>query len=667
MPLHIGVDTGGTFTDLVLWDGRTVRTHKVPSTPQDFSRGVLAGIAGVLPGARAQRGFDLSHSATVATNALLERRGARTALIATAGFADLLDIGRQNRPSPYDLCCSRPAPLVPADLRLEVAERVGADGRVLQALDPRQVRRRLQALHGRDIESLAVCLLFSFLRRDHERLVARLARVYGWAVSTSCEISAEFREFERTSTTVINAYVAPVMQRYLQRLDRDLRTHGCRSWRVMQSNGGSLSARSAGRRAVATLLSGPAAGVIGALAVVRQALGRSRGGPSIMTLDMGGTSTDVSLLQGDVRLTTEGSVAGWPVRSPMMDIHTVGAGGGSLAQLDDAGALHVGPRSAGADPGPACYGRSDEVTVTDANLVLGRIDPQSFLGGRMLLDTDRARRALAALGRRMGVSPIRAARAVVDLVNASMQRALRVISTERGHDPREFTLVCFGGAGGLHGCDLAAALGMRRVLVPREPGVISALGAAGSDIAGDRSQTVMLPGGAAAARRAGLVIARLQRELVRMMRQEHGTGGSVTLSASADLRYRGQSYEITVPWGPQWQRTARAFHDAHLRRHGHCDRHSELEVVTVRARAVIPTAMPRFGRIGTGRRVPRAACSGRRRGVLIYSRPELLAGNQLTGPALVTEPFSTTWIPRGWTARVDSWGHLMLRNSRMSS
>jgi N-methylhydantoinase A len=408
---------------------------------------------------------------------------------------------------------------------------------VVQALDPRQVRLRLKALQGRGIESLAVCLLFSFLRPAHERLVARLARACGWQVSTSCEVSAEFREFERTSTTVINAYVGPVMQRYLQRLHRDLRSQGCRAWRVMQSNGGSLSARAAGRQAVATLLSGPAAGVIGALAVVRQALGRGRGGPNIMTLDMGGTSTDVSLLQGQVRLTTEGSVAGWPVRSPMMDIHTVGAGGGSLARIDAGGALHVGPLSAGADPGPACYGHSDGVTVTDANLVLGRIEPRSFLGGRMPLDTGRARRSLAALGRRMGLSPIRAARAVVDVVNASMQRALRVISTERGHDPREFTLVCFGGAGGLHGCDLAAALGMRRVLVPREPGVISALGAASSDIAGDRSQTVMLPGEATAARRAALVIAGLQRELRRMMRREHGAARDVILSASADLRY----------------------------------------------------------------------------------------------------------------------------------
>ncbi len=481
--MPIGVDIGGTFTDFVLFVDGKLTVHKVPTTPDDHARAMLAGLAEL--GAAAGQG-PVVHGTTVATNALLERKGARTALITTRGFRDVLEIGRQNRPDLYALEPQKPPPLVPRELRLEVAERVDHKGRVLQPLDMASVDAAIAELQRLGAESVAVCLLFSFLYPEHEATIAARLEAAGFAVSASHRILPEFREYERTATTVANAYVSPVLNRYLTNLEAKLPAE-LGPLRVMQSNGGVITAKAAKAAAARTVLSGPAAGVVGAAYMA----GLS-GYTDLITLDMGGTSTDVALVPGRLRETSEATVGDVPVRLPMLDIHTVGAGGGSIARLDAGGALRVGPQSAGADPGPACYGKGDQITVTDAHVLLGRVAPTQFLGGRMALDRPRAERLMADLAARMGMDAERAANGVLRVANAIMEKAVRVISVERGYDPRRFTLVAFGGAGPLHACELAEGLGIPRVLVPRSPGVLSALGMLAADVMKDYSQTVML-------------------------------------------------------------------------------------------------------------------------------------------------------------------------------
>ncbi len=663
----IGVDTGGTFTDFVMIRDGHVHTYKVPSTPGDFAQGVLEGVRSLLSGAAASRThpFNLIHSSTVATNALLERKGARTALITTRGFRDVLEIGRQARPELYNLFVDRSEPLVPQNLRHEVDERLSAEGKVLIPFDEEQAGRVLDSLDGQNVESVAVCLLFSFMRPQHERSLVRAARKRGFDVSASSEILPEFREYERTSTTVANAYVSPAVSSYLQRLGRSAKRLGARHLRIMQSNGGSLSVRAASERAVSTLLSGPAAGVIGALSVARQALGPGngpgRGEVKIITFDMGGTSTDVSLVNGEYSVTNEGSIGGHPVRVPMIDIHTVGAGGGSLASVDAGGALHVGPQSAGAHPGPACYGTSEDAAVTDANLLLGFISPEYFLGGRMTLDRERAENALQRLADRLGTNAVRAARAVIRIVNSNMERAIRVISVERGFDPREFTLVSFGGAGGLHACHLAEALDIPRVLIPRNPGVLSAWGALAADVVKDYSRTVMLPLRAAAEKKLSNAFSQLERQAQTDLQREGFQKGKGMLFRSLDIRYAGQSYELTVPFNGRLDSAAKGFHRAHARRYGHSAPAELVEIVTARVRAVGRSEKPALGPVAGGRKDGRKAIIKKHGSLVLYGRDQLLAGNVLTGPALIIEDFATTLIPGGWQGKVDKWGNLLLQ------
>ncbi|MBI3731965.1 MAG: hydantoinase/oxoprolinase family protein, partial [Chloroflexi bacterium] len=459
----LGVDIGGTFTDFVLLRNDQLVIHKLLSTPDDPSRALLEGVRDL----RLASDGEIIHGSTVATNALLERKGARTALLTTRGFADVIEIGRQNRLRLYDFAQSKPAPFVPPEWRFEVAERLDEQGRVLLPIDANDLNALGERLIAEQIESLAVCFLFSFLNPAHERAVrAALQIPY---LSLSSDVLPEYREYERVSTTVINAYVAPIVARYVEQLEHGL---AGRRLRMMQSNGGSIRATTAKSVAARTALSGPAGGVVGAFAAAQLA-----GFDQIITFDMGGTSTDVSLCAGEPLETSEGSIAGFPLRLPMLDIHTVGAGGGSLARVDAGGALRVGPESAGAKPGPACYGRGGaHVTVTDANLLLGRLAPGKFLGGRMRLDVPAAEAATDRLAQAMDCDRLTAAAGVVRVVNATMERAIRRVSIERGFDPREFTLVAFGGAGPMHACALAAALNIPRVLVPRHPGVLSALG-----------------------------------------------------------------------------------------------------------------------------------------------------------------------------------------------
>ena len=687
--LRIGIDTGGTFTDFVAARGSRIDSFKLPSTPRNPAKAILEGIARILADGGSGPS-DIVHGTTVATNALLERKGARTALITTAGFEDVIEIGRQNRPEIYNLMVTRPAPLVPRELRFGVTERVGPDGRVIEELDRLELEatiRQITALNP-NVESVAVCFLFSFANPRHEKEVARSLESLGIPVSLSHQILPEFREYERTATVVINAYLVPLMSQYLSLLVKGLesvvrsplsvvasktKSYGPRTTdyglRVMQSNGGSISAATAAAEPVRAILSGPAGGVIGALRVCAAA-----GVGDIITFDMGGTSTDVALCRGGARTTNEALIAGLPVAVPVIDIHTVGAGGGSIARVDAAGALRVGPESAGAEPGPACYGRGEEVTVTDANLVLGRFGGSDLLGGEMKLDLERARffiSRLAAEISRFGatqITPERAALGVVRVANANMERALRVVSVERGQDPRLFSLVSFGGAGGLHVCELADALRIPRVVVPQSPGTLSALGVLLGDVVKDYSRTVML-------KTAGLDwaaiernYAALERKAKRDLKVEGFTADRAKVVCSAAVRYIGQSFEIEVPFN---RRLEALFHAAHSERYGYSDKHRAIEIVSLRLRAVGVTDKPRLKGIASAKSkasdpeyFAKVFLRGRASSVPVYPRKELRPGARFSGPAIFAEYSSTTLIPDGWRASVDSWLNLIITGSR---
>jgi N-methylhydantoinase A len=641
--VRVGVDVGGTFTDFVFVhdDGR-ISYHKTPSTPDDPSRAILEGLS-VVAGADIEA---LVHGSTVATNAVLERKGARTALIATAGFGDMLAIGRQVRPSLYDIDVPLPRPLVAATV--EVEERLDPEGREVTGLgDLEALRRAVEAL---GVESIAVVLLFSYVDAIHEEAVARALAPLRVPISVSSQVVREYREYERASTTVVNAYVAPVMERYIARLEASLPTRG---FRIMQSNGGSMPPGEARRRPVHTILSGPAGGVAGASRV-----GEAAACPRFVTFDMGGTSTDVALHDGRVAVTSEGAVEGCPLRVPMVDIHTVGAGGGSIAAFDAGGALSVGPESAGAVPGPACYGRGGErCTVTDANLALGRLSPKHFLGGKMALDAAASHRVVEALAGAVDAREVAAA--VVRVVNSNMERALRVISVERGYDVRDFVLLCFGGAGGLHAVELAAALEMKGVLVPASPGTLSAYGVLNADVIKDLSQTVL-------GRSEGLegVLDGLEAEGRGVLAAE-GVGGELRVTRSVDVRYVGQSYEISVPFEAPGD-FAGEFHDRHERLFGHADRAAAVEIVNARVRLVAPTPPLPLTRIGAAEgAVPLAGrqaawCGDGWREAAVIDREGLRAGHCFEGPAIVVEFTSTTWVPPGASCRVDEHANLWI-------
>ena len=651
--LRIGIDTGGTFTDFIILDGRSVRTLKLLSTPSNPADAILDGLGRI----RWKRAGEIRHGSTVATNALLERKGARTALVTTAGFEDVLEIGRQNRPRIYSLVPSRPEPLVPARLRFGVTERILYDGAILVPLDPRELPGLAAKLRAAGVESVAVCLLFSYANPLHEKQIGRALENLKVPLSLSHEILPEFREYERTSTTVVNAYLAPVMGRYLADLEKRL---GRRSTlRVMQSNGGAVRARVAIREPVRTILSGPAGGVVGAWETARRA-----GYARILSFDMGGTSTDVALCDGGIRITGESVIAQFPIGVPVIDIHTVGAGGGSIAYIDAGGALRVGPESAGADPGPICYGKGDRITVTDANLMLGRLQSDYPLGGTLRLHAEKVAPAFRALARRMGIGdPLAAAQGVVDVANANMEAALRVISVERGYDPRDFTLVTFGGAGGLHAADLARNLSIPRVLVPQNPGLLSALGVLLSDSVQDFSRTVMLPSAAADPAALDRRYRELERRAFASMRREGFADRDIRLERWIDMRYRGQSYELSFPYSIRFERE---FHRRHEQRYGYADAARATEIVTLRVRVRGLTAKPRMPAERPAGADPCAALLYERRShfggrpvkTRFYERAHLRAGNEIAGPAVVFEYSATTAVPPGYRCRVDRFRNL---------
>lgn len=658
----VGIDVGGTFTDIaVLEDGKLI-VHKLPSTPQDPSQGILQGVkeTGIA-------NADFVHGSTVATNALLEGKGSRTVLVTTMGFEDVLEIGRQSRAELYNFKMDRSPALAPWELRFGLPERVDYTGAIIEDLTPEAIESLVTLVKESEADAVAVSFLFSFLNPAHEELVgAALQKMEKPPfISLSCKVLPEFREYERTSTVVVNSYVGQVMSRYLGDLENSL-GHGLR---VMQSSGGSITASLASEQPVRTILSGPAGGVVGAFHTAVQA-----GYSDIITLDMGGTSTDVSLCPGRIKETNTSTVGGHPISVPMIDIHTVGAGGGSIARVDTGGALVVGPQSAGADPGPVCYGLGDQITVTDANLLLGRLLPDRFLGGRLTLDLGRANDLMESLASEVGLSPRLAALGINRVVNANMERAIRTISLERGYDPRRFTLVPFGGAGPVHGCELAEELGIPRVLVPARPGILSALGVAIADIVKDYSRTVMLRG-------TDLSRTRLEEEfhgmegLARQELIEEGLPVERMVSRRfLDVRYVGQSFELTVdyPSTRSDEGLARAigesFYRAHLQRFGYADRRESIEIVNLRLKLDIPVDKPELTIELTANTDPTAAWIGEseviyREGPIetpLYERDRLAAGSQVSGPALVIQMDTTTVIPPSWSGTVDSWGNLIL-------
>jgi N-methylhydantoinase A len=650
---RVGIDVGGTFTDLVALVDGELRTAKVPSTPGDQSEGALAAVrAG---GLRGEEVAALAHGMTVATNALLERRGGRTALVTNEGFRDLIEIGRQNRASLYDLTASRPPALVPRELRFTVGGRMGPR-RELEALDEQALAAAADGVREAQVEAVAVCLLFAFLHPEHERRVGEALReaLPGVRVSLSSEVLPEVREYERFSTTVADAYLAPRLHAYLSRLAERASEAGLPRPLVMQSSGGVVDLEAAAGAAAACVLSGPAGGVVGA-AFVARASGRE----DVLSFDMGGTSTDVApIVGGEAQTTTGSEVAGVPLKLPMVDVHTVSAGGGSKAWADAGGALRVGPQSAGAEPGPAAYGRGgEEPTVTDADLFLGHLADGACLGGEVVLDRARAETALERLGRRLGLDALETARGIVRVADAEMVRALRVITVQRGLDPREFALVAFGGAGAMHACALADELGMRTVLVPRAGGVLSALGLAISDLR--RDYVAPLLGEVEPAR-----VSEACEELERLARSELD---DPACRRRADLRYRGQAFELTVE-ADDPDTLAERFHRAHERRFGYRMDEQPVELVAARVVASVEVGKPSLRETAADD----GAQPGSRRvhvgedwqDVCVWRREQLGAGSRVEGPAIVEFAESTCVAAAGWSGEIDEAGTLVLERGR---
>lgn len=654
-PIRVGVDVGGTFTDLVaLVDGQVV-TAKVPSTPEDQSLGTMNAFR--RSSVEAQGVGVFAHGMTVATNALLERAGARTALIVTEGFRDVIEIGRQNRPSLYDLTKSPEPPLVPRGLRFTVKERVGPNG-VLTPLEDSEIDRVVAEVAAAGVEAVAVCFLFSFVDPSHERRIgeALAAAVPGLHISMSHEVLPEFREFERLSTTVADAYLAPRLSSYLANLDREAQAAGIPSPAVMQSSGGVFDIADAARSPARCVLSGPAGGVVGAAF-----LGEAGGFRNVLTFDMGGTSTDVApIVDGSIQITTSSVLGGVPIKFPIVDVHSVSAGGGSIAWIDEGKALRVGPRSAGAVPGPACYGLGgEEVTVTDANLLLGYLRDGAELGGQVTLRRDLAEKALVELGRKAGLDPIGTAQGVIDVANAEMVRALRVISVERGLDPRQFALSAFGGAGPLHACSVAEELGIRTILVPRPSGVLSALGLAISEIRTDLVSTYHGPLDRSATGPIAAAFTDLESRTPR-------DGGDVRITRLADLRYRGQSFELTIP-ADDLVGLQEAFHNAHERLYGYRMEDEPIQVVNLRVVATVPGEFPELkepsanGAPGGGSMGSReVTISGERHQVSVHDRERLGRGSRLHGPAIVEFAGATCLVGPAWRGVIDDVGTLVL-------
>ncbi|MEJ5301227.1 MAG: hydantoinase/oxoprolinase family protein [Thermodesulforhabdaceae bacterium] len=656
----VGVDTGGTFTDFIfLRDDGSWGIYKVLSTPHNPAEAVLKGLEYITQGKPAH----VVHGSTVATNAILERKGARTALITNRNFEDIIEIGRQNRHVLYDLKYRRRSTLIPPELRFGISGRVDSKGRVLEEIDPGEIESLTSRLLEERVESVAVCLLFSFLHPDHEKTLGKALEKRGFSYSLSSEVLPEFREYERMSTTVINAYVSPKMTRYLKDIKKHLPEKS--TLRIMQSNGGSISAETAMKESVRTILSGPAGGVVGAFEI-----GKLAGFDRLITFDMGGTSTDVALIDGRLPLTVESIIDGFPVKVPMIDIHTVGAGGGSIAYEDKGGALRVGPVSAGADPGPICYGKGDKITVTDANLFLGRLVPEFFLGGTMRLHEERLKPYFQEMASRLGISPLKLAEGILSVANTTMERAIRVISVERGYDPREFTLFSFGGAGGLHAAFLAELLNIPRILIPKDPGIMSAVGMLLADVIKDYSQTIMIRVAHDIETTVESVFSKLLQQAMDDLAKEGFSKDQIIIEKYLDMRYVGQSYELMIPWGSD---AVDRFNKEHQKTYGYAHSDKPVEIVNLRLRAIGSLLKP-FPKPETEYRaeINSEALVGKRNVVFggqimstqVVRRDLLSFGNSIHGPAIIVEYSGTTVIPPGWKVRVDQYKNLIMEREK---
>jgi N-methylhydantoinase A len=679
--LRIGIDVGGTFTDLCLFDQDTHEVHvaKVPSTPADPSQGMITGLQSLLrhQGASGSDVQYLAHGTTVGTNTLLQHQGARTGLLTTAGFRDLLEIGRQMRADLYDLQVDRPEPLVPRDLRLEVSERVDRDGRVVTPLDDAAARAAIRQLQAAHVEAIAICLLFAYLTPEHEArlkvLVTQLCP--DTYVSVSHLVLPEFREYERLSTTVVNTYLGPVVSRYMAQLGRRVQQMDMPvAPYITQSNGGIISLAAAQQQPVRTVLSGPSTGVMAAAYI-----GQHIGYPHLITFDMGGTSTDVSLVEhGQPRLTTERDIAGHPIKTPMLDVHTVGAGGGSIAWIDRGGLLKVGPQSAGADPGPVCYGQGGtEVTVTDANVALQILNPNRLLGGDMTLDANAARAALVPLAEQLGMAPLDVAHGILAVVVANMIRAIRLISVQKGYDPRDFALMAFGGAGPLHAAWIAQELGSRRIVIPQRPGLACAYGLLVTDMRSDYTRTKLMPVNDLDLHQVNSIVRELEAQARAWLQAEGMAPEAQVLRRAVDMRYLGQNYELTVPLtagdlGPEAiGQVLQAFYQRHERTYGYHTVGEPTEFVTFRveARGMVPKAPLRADPLGdadpaAARVAVRQAYLGTAHGGLVscpvYQRQLLRPGHRLTGPAIIEQMDTTTLILPGQQATIDAWHTIVI-------
>ncbi|WP_426956488.1 hydantoinase/oxoprolinase family protein [Muricoccus radiodurans] len=685
---RVGVDSGGTFTDVCLFDEEAGRVEvwKVSSTPDDPSRGIAQGVEEgmrrVAPEAGDQPGAPVAyfgHGTTVATNALIQHKGVRTGLVTTDGFRDLLEIGRQKRPDLYDMQADKPPTLVSRDLRFEVPERVRYTGEIETPLDEERVRAAARALKQAGVKAVAVSFLYGFIRPEHERRAVEIIREEhpDAFISAGHEIAPEFREYERLSTVVLNAYLGPVMRSYIERLTPRLRDLGMTTTpHLTQSNGGVIGFSMAAEMPVRTILSGPSTGVVGA-----QAIGALSGFPDLITFDMGGTSTDVALLQGgSCKLASEATVHGYPIKAPMLDIHTVGAGGGSIAYIDAGGLLKVGPRSCGADPGPVCYAKGNtEPATTDANVVLQTLNPEYLLGGRMPVRQDLARAAIAKLADRLGLGVMETAQGILSVVTANMARAIRVISVQRGHDPRDYTLMAFGGAGPLHAARLARELDMRRVLVPRNPGILCAMGLLLTDLRADFAATRLMAASADSVPDVAAAFDDLTARAESWFAHEGIAPENRRLTRTADLRYTGQNYELAVPLpnGPVTAATIEAlsagFAEEHRQRYGFVAEEEPIQIVTLRLEATglvrkaelrsHPMAGPDASGAITGQRQVWFPEAGDFVSTPIYDREGLKPGNTFAGPAVVEQMDATTVVPPGMTARVDSYLNLILEDA----
>jgi len=680
--IRIGVDVGGTFTDVCFLEEEEtgeVQVAKVPSAPQDSSTGILSGISLILEqaGATADQVSYLAHGTTVATNTLIQHTGAKVGLITTRGFRDLLELARQVRPDLYDLQVDKPKPLVRRDLRLEVDERVYADGHVERALHPDEVRRVVRALKARGVKAIAVCFLYSYLVPEHERMVGEIIRqefpeAY---VSLSHEVLPEFREYERLSTTVVNAYLGPVVSNYLASLRTKIEDVGIKvNPYITQSNGGVISLDVAHRNTAKIVLSGPSTGAIGGAYV-----GKLAGFPNVITFDMGGTSTDVCLVEGGIpKVTSQREIEGYPIKTPMIDVHTVGAGGGSIAWIDPGGLLKVGPHSAGAEPGPACYGYGgQEATVTDANVLIQTLNPHYLLGGKMEIDAGEARAVIGRLAARLGMGEIEVARGIISVVVANMARAVRVISVQKGYDVRNFTLVAFGGAGPLHACWVARDLGIPRILVPEAPGILCAFGLLVTDIKSDYTKTEIMATEGADIGAANGIFQELESRGAEWLLKEGITESNWLFRRSVDMRYVGQNYELTVSvMGGELQNAdlqdiVRQFYSRHEQEYGYYTEGEPTQLVTFRVEALGVVSKAEVKSSPFNGEDPSPALQERRPVFLgerdggfvecpVYERSQLRPGNRAVGPAIIEQMDSTTVILPGQKAVVDQYRNIII-------